>query len=53
MILAVIQRENGVADVLSDECLELCLEFLGVVSETREEKKLGNALLASLRQSHK
>ncbi len=53
MILAVIRRENGVADVLSDERLELCPEFLGVVSETREEKKLGNALLASLRQSHK
>jgi len=50
MILAVIQRESGVADVLSGEHLELCPEFLCVASETKEEKALGNALLASLRQ---
>jgi hypothetical protein len=54
MILAVMQRENGVADVLSGERLELCPEFLCIASETKEEKKLGNALLAPLRQqSHK
>ena len=34
MILAVIQRENSVADVLSDEHLELCPEFLCIASET-------------------
>ena len=50
MILAVIQRKTGVADALSDERLELGPEFLCVVSETREEKKLGIALLTSLHQ---
>ena len=50
MILAVIQRESGVADVFSGEHLELCPEFTCVVSETKEEKMLGNALLASLCQ---
>jgi len=50
MILAVIQRETSVADVLSDECLELGPEFLCVVSETKEEKRLGTALLTSLCQ---
>jgi hypothetical protein len=50
MILVVIQRKTGVADVLSDECLELGPEFLCVVSETKEEKKLGIALLTSLHQ---
>ena len=50
MILVVIQRKTGVADVLSDEHLELGPEFLCVVSETKEEKKLGIALLASLHQ---
>lgn len=49
MILAVIQRKSGVADVLADERLELSSEFLCIVSETKEEKKLGNALIASLR----
>lgn len=50
MILVVIHRKAGVADVLSDENLELSSEFLCVVSETKEEKRLGNALLTSLRQ---
>ena len=50
MILVVIQRKTGVADVLSDERLELGPEFLCVVSETKEEKKLGIALLTSLPQ---
>ena len=50
MILVVIHRKAGVADVLSDENLELSSEFLCVVSETKEEKRLGNALLTSLCQ---
>lgn len=49
MILAVIRRETGVADVLSEERLELCSEFLCAVFETKEEKKASHALLASLR----
>lgn len=48
MILVVIKRKTGVADVLSDEHLELGSEFLCVVSETKKEKKLGIALLASV-----
>jgi len=50
MILVVIKRKTGVADVLSDEYLELGSESLCVVSETKEEKKLGIALLAALHQ---
>jgi hypothetical protein len=50
MILAVIMRESGVADVLSGETLELVPEFLCVAVETKAEKKLGEALVNPLRE---
>jgi len=38
MILAVIRRESGVADVLSGEIVELLPEYLCVAAETKAEK---------------
>lgn len=50
MILAVIRRESGVADVLSGETLELVPEFLCVAVERKVEKKLGDALVNPLHE---
>lgn len=49
MILAVIRRENGVAE-LSGETLELVADFLCVAVETKAEKKLSDALVNPLRE---
>lgn len=50
MNLAVIKREPGVADNITDELLELGPESLCVCVETAEEKNSGNAMVSSLRQ---
>ena len=50
MILAVVERVTGAMDTLQEERLELTVDFLCVGWETKEDKKLNNSLMTSLRE---
>jgi hypothetical protein len=49
MILAVVKRVDGKADILTGERLELAVDSLCIGMETQEEKKLNSSLMSSLR----
>lgn len=52
IILAIIQRVEGSADIVTDERLELAPEYLCTVLETKQEKDLNKDLMKPLRSAY-
>lgn len=53
MILAVVSRTDGSADSLTGQQLELGVDFLCSVSESKKDKDLNRNLMKSLRDQHR
>ena len=53
MIVAVVNRNEGSVDTLTDEHLELHPDFLCTVKETKDEKNLNKNLMTSLRTTYR
>ena len=53
IILAVTQKIEGSADIVTNERLELAPEYLCTVPETKAEKDLNKDLMKSLRNAHR
>ena len=51
ILLAVVEKGNGVADTLTGEEIELGSDSLCLAVETNEDKKLNGNLMNSLRES--